>query len=107
MTKKATSNPAPGAANPSGGVPIRPPFSQGVGVTEEEMERSGYPETKSPQRGGNDPSRDTEPRPAPQTDPTNPQHQEAVGIFAAAEQRNEDRVAEPGLTEEDRVHRSP
>ena len=71
------------------------------------MKRPGYPDATVPRRKAGDPARDTEPRPAPETDPTNPLHQEAVGIFAAAERRNEDRVAEPGLTDEDRVHRSP
>ena len=47
------------------------------------------------------------PRPSPQTDPTNPQRQEAAGEWVAAEQSNERRLSEPGLTDEDRVAREP
>jgi hypothetical protein len=57
--------------------------------------------------GNDDPAAGTEPRPAPQTDPTNPYRQEAAGRFAAAERDNENRLCEPGLTDEDRAHRSP
>jgi hypothetical protein len=47
------------------------------------------------------------PRPSPETDPTNPCRQETVGEWTAAEQNNERRQGEPGLTDEDRVAREP
>ena len=46
-------------------------------------------------------------RPSPQTDPTNPCRQEAAGEWVAAEQNNERRQDEPGLTDEDRTAREP
>ena len=42
---------------------------------------------------------------SPATDPTNPWHQEAAGIFAANEEANERRIDEPGLTNRDRDER--
>ena len=48
---------------------------------------------------------DSEPRPSPETDPTNPFHQEAVGVFVPNERANERRVDEVGLTDEDRDER--
>jgi hypothetical protein len=47
------------------------------------------------------------PRPSPQTDPTNPSRQEAAGEWTAAEQNNERRQDEPGLTDADRAAREP
>jgi hypothetical protein len=47
----------------------------------------------------------TAPRPSPQTDPTNPNNQEAAGYMVAAEQANERRVDEPGLTDANRDRR--
>jgi hypothetical protein len=46
------------------------------------------------------------PRPSPQTDPTNPHHQEAAGVFVPNEQANERRLDEPGLTDRDRDERA-
>ena len=48
-----------------------------------------------------------DPRLAPSTDPTNPYHQEAVGVNVAGQRCNERKVDEPGLTEEDRALRGP
>jgi len=45
---------------------------------------------------------EVEPRPSPQTDPTNPFHQEAVGAWTANEQQAERHNDEPGLTDCDR-----
>lgn len=42
---------------------------------------------------------------SPATDPTNPYHQEATGVFATAEEVNERRQDEPGLTDEERARR--
>jgi hypothetical protein len=49
---------------------------------------------------------DTEPRPAPQTDPTNPYRQEAAGVWVAAERAAERHQDEPGLTDLDRALRA-
>lgn len=46
-------------------------------------------------------------RSSPQTDPTNPYHQEASGEWAGAEQASERRQDEPGRTDEDRDERAP
>jgi len=48
---------------------------------------------------------DAAPRSSPQTDPTNPTHQEAAGEWTAAERASERRKDEPGLTEGDRDER--
>jgi hypothetical protein len=45
------------------------------------------------------------PRGSPATDPTNPYRQEAAGIHATAEETNERKAGEPGLTDEDRDRR--
>jgi hypothetical protein len=45
------------------------------------------------------------PRGSPATDPTNPFRQEAAGIHATAEETNERKAAEPGLTDADRDRR--
>jgi hypothetical protein len=45
------------------------------------------------------------PRPSPQTDPTNPYRQESAGEWTRAEEENERRQDEPGLTDEDRQQR--
>jgi hypothetical protein len=47
------------------------------------------------------------PRGSPGTDPTNPCRQETAGINAAAEETNERKVSEVGLTDEDRARRAP
>jgi hypothetical protein len=44
---------------------------------------------------------------SPQTDPTNPWHQEAVSIFVAHEHASALKVDEPGLTNKDREEREP
>jgi len=41
------------------------------------------------------------------TDPTNPCHQEAAGIWVPNEQATERRIDEPGLTDYDRDLRKP
>ncbi len=46
------------------------------------------------------------PHAAPQTDPTNPYHQEAVGVWTRAEEENERRSGEPGLTPQDHEERN-
>jgi hypothetical protein len=46
------------------------------------------------------------PHAAPQTDPTNPFHQEAVGEWTRAEEENERRHGEPGLTLRDHEERN-
>jgi hypothetical protein len=46
------------------------------------------------------------PRGSPATDPTNPYHQEAAGINAAAEATNERKIGESGLTDADRDRRA-
>ena len=48
---------------------------------------------------------DGEPRPSPETDPTNPFHQEAAGVWLHNERANERRVDEVGLTDDDRDER--
>jgi hypothetical protein len=50
---------------------------------------------------------DARPRPSPQTDPTNPYHQESVGEWVAAELATERKQDEPGLTDQDREEREP
>ncbi len=50
---------------------------------------------------------DTGPKTAPQTDPTNPYHEEAVGEWARAEEVSVWKVDEPGLTDRDRQERGP
>jgi hypothetical protein len=54
----------------------------------------------------NDTTKPTDAWPSPSTDPTNPCSQEAVGLWAASERGNENRVDEPGLTDDDRLARS-
>jgi hypothetical protein len=49
-----------------------------------------------------DPGQDDGPRKAPETDPTNPCRQESAGVWTRAEEENERRLAEPGLTDRDR-----
>jgi hypothetical protein len=44
---------------------------------------------------------------APGTDPTNPYHQEAVGVNSVGQRTSERRVDEVGLTDEDRARREP
>jgi hypothetical protein len=44
---------------------------------------------------------------SPQTDPTNPWHQEAAGIFVLQEHTSDRKINEPGLTERDREDREP
>jgi hypothetical protein len=48
---------------------------------------------------------DTAPKSSPQTDPTNPFHQEAVGAWARSEVVSVWKVDEPGLTDRDRQER--
>jgi hypothetical protein len=43
---------------------------------------------------------------SPQTDPTNPYHQEAAGVWVANERAADWRVTEPGLTEAERSRRN-
>jgi len=50
---------------------------------------------------------DDGPRKTPETDPTNPLHQEALGILAPAEHAAERNVKEPGLDKKDRDRREP
>lgn len=45
------------------------------------------------------------PRSSPQTDPTNPWHQEAVGEWVPNEKASDSVKGEPGLTEQDRDER--
>jgi hypothetical protein len=52
-----------------------------------------------------DAGQDDGPHTSPQTDPTNPFRQEAVGVWQRAEEENERRLAEPGLTDSDRQRR--
>ena len=47
------------------------------------------------------------PRSSPGTDPTNPNRQESTGEWVRAEQVNEQRNDEPGLTDQDRLERDP
>jgi hypothetical protein len=49
---------------------------------------------------------DTGPRSAPQTDPTNPYHEESVGNWTRAEEVSVWKVDEPGLVDRDRQERS-
>jgi hypothetical protein len=49
---------------------------------------------------------DSGPSSAPQTDPTNPYHEEASGIWTRAEEVSVWKVDEPGLTDRDRKERS-
>jgi hypothetical protein len=44
---------------------------------------------------------DERPKSSPDTDPTNPFHQEAVGEWVAAEHASERKIDEPGLTREE------
>ena len=48
---------------------------------------------------------DRGPTSAPQTDPTNPYHQEAVGVWTRSEVVSVWKVDEPGLTDHDREER--
>ena len=48
---------------------------------------------------------DTGPMTSPQTDPTNPYHEEAAGVWARAEVVSVWKVDEPGLTDLDRARR--
>jgi len=50
---------------------------------------------------------ETTERPSPDTDPTNPFHQEASGEWVPAEQAAERHSDEVGLTERDRQERDP
>jgi hypothetical protein len=49
---------------------------------------------------------DTGPLSSPQTDPTNPYHEEAAGVWTRAEEVSVWKVDEPGLTDRDRKERS-
>jgi len=51
--------------------------------------------------------REAAPRRSPGTDPTNPYHQEAVGVWLQAERQTERHNDEPGLTDRDRAERDP
>jgi hypothetical protein len=59
----------------------------------------------SPHADRQRPAENQAPHAAPQTDPTNPHRQESVGEWARAEEENERRQAEPGLTDRDRQER--
>jgi hypothetical protein len=48
---------------------------------------------------------DDRPRRAPETDPTNPYHEEAAGIFLPGDRAVGRSPDEPGLTDEDRDRR--
>jgi hypothetical protein len=50
---------------------------------------------------------DSEPRPSPGTDPTNPYRQESTGIWVSAEAAAERHNDEVGLTDRDRQERDP
>jgi len=50
---------------------------------------------------------DDGPRKTPETDPTNPYHQEALGIFVPAAQTAERKINQPGLQKKDRDSPEP
>ncbi len=64
-------------------------------------------ERPTPQGGTVGQHEDARPRPSPQTDPTNPWHQESVSEWVASERATERKQDEPGLTDRDREEREP
>jgi len=65
------------------------------------------PSANDPAGSGDPAPGERSPRSSPQTDPTNPLHQEATGKWVAAENTSERHVNEPGMTDKDRDQRAP